>query len=337
MSFLLLVSCSTHRNMRVQIQRAARITVPAEIKNLALLNRAVSTNQAVIEGTITGETPLRDKQLSNECLRGLTDALVTSTRFNIYRCDSSLMSADPRSLSFGNILSWNTIDSICSKNNSDGVLVLEFFDTDFSIDNPLSSARQIAANVLSNGNNQGITVHGNAKARAGFRVYYKKERKIAYEDVFIYSKKWSQTSSNVQDALGRLIKRNQALMDVSFLTGNDFALSIVPLYVWEDRILFKSKDQLMRRGERQALSKDWEGAEQTWISIFENSRKRKIRARAAHNVALALEVLGDLTGAQQWASKAYVEKGNSSTMRYCEIIDQRIREQKRLEEQLKNE
>jgi hypothetical protein len=323
--------------MRVQIQRAARITVPGEIKNLALLNRAVSTNQAVLEGTLTGETPLRDKQLSNECLRGLTDALSTSTRFSIYTCDSAMLSADPRSLSFGEQLPWNIVDSICAKNNSDGVLVLEFFDTDFSIENPLSSARQLAANVLNASNNQGITVHGNAKARAGFRVYYKKERKIAYEDVFIFSKRWSQYSTNVQDALGKLIKRNQALMDVSFSTGNDFALSIVPLYVWEDRILFKSKDQLMKRGERQALSKDWEGAKLTWISIFENSRKRKVRARAAHNVALALEVQGDLKEAQQWASKAYVEKGNNATMRYCEILDQRVREQKRLADQLKNE
>jgi hypothetical protein len=330
---LTLGSCAT-RNMRVQVMRPALITVPKDIQKIAIMNRSIPTSRAAAEGILTGETPVRDKELSEECLRGLSETLNTSNRFQVFRCDSTMEAADPKSLSFGTTLNWNVVDSICNLYNVDGLLVLEFFDTDFSVTNPVGTATQIAQSVASGGQRD-VEITGTATANAGFRVYYSKTKTIAYEDRFDYKKRWRQRSTTAQEAISKMIKRNRALIEVSYETGYEFAMNIVPLYYWENRVMFKGKKEL-QKGERQALSKDWEGALLTWSNVYESSRKSKDRAKAAHNAGLACEVLGRLDEAQKWLSNAYIEKGKKESLRYSEIIDKRIRERGKLEEQLNN-
>lgn len=334
---VVLFSCSSTKNMRVQVLRPALISVPQEIQKLGILNRAVPSSKTNVEAFVTGETPLRDKELSQECLRGLTETLNTSQRFSIAICDSSYLAPDPKSLTFGPALDWAFVDSLSAKYQVDGLLVLEFFDTDFQVVKPISTATQAIGRVV-NGNtmNSGIQVTGLASAAAGFRVYYSKSHKIAYEDRFNYKKNWTETAYSIQDAMSKLIKRNSALLKVSNETGYEFAMNIVPLYYWEDRVMFKGKKGMMERAQRQALSKDWEAALKSWSDIYDASEKTKIRAKAAHNAALACEVLGKLTEAQQWASKSYVEKGYKETLNYSEIIDTRIREQEKLKKQLES-
>jgi hypothetical protein len=68
----LFFSCSSTKGIRVQVLRPALISVPKEIQKLGILNRAVPSSKMNVESIATGETPLRDKELSQECLRGLT-------------------------------------------------------------------------------------------------------------------------------------------------------------------------------------------------------------------------------------------------------------------------
>ena len=214
----------------------------------------------------------------------------------------------------------------------DGLLVLEFFDTDFQVVKPISTATQAIGSLINDRNNpnntsQGIRVTGSAAANAGFRVYYGENHKIAYEDRFGHKKNWTQTAYTIQDAISKLIKRNSALLEVSNETGYEFAMSIVPLYYWEDRVMFKGKKGMMERAQRQALTKDWEAALQMWSEIYDGSGKTKIRAKAAHNAALACEVLGRLDDAQKWLSKSYIEKGynNAQLFRDHRYPNQRAR------------
>lgn len=331
-------SCSSTKGMRVQVLRPALISVPQEIQKMAILNRAVPSSKTNAEAIVSGETPLRDKELTQECIRGLTETLNTSQRFSITLCDSAYLAPDPKSLNFGSALSWEFIDSMCSKYQVDGLLVLEFFDTDFQVLNPISTATQAIGSLINDRSNpnSGIRVTGSATATAGFRVYYGKIHKMAYEHRFSHKKNWTQTAYTIQDAMSKLIKRNSALLEVSNETGYEFAMSIVPLYYWEDRVMFRGKKGMMERAERQALTKDWEAALQSWSEIYDGSEKNKIRAKAAHNAGLACEVLGKLEDAQKWLSKSFIEKGYKETLNYSELIDTRIREQEKLKKQLES-
>lgn len=330
---LILSSCAGTRDMQVQVMRPALITVPKEIQKIAILNRSIPTSQAGIEGTLTGETPKQDKELSEECLRALNDQLMTSQRFQVKRVEYTMNASDPKSLNFGAPLDWVTVDSICARLEVDGLLVLEYFDTDFTVNNPAGTTAQAVQSVL-NGGQTSVEASGTATSSCGFRVYYSNKHLIPYEDHFRYKKWWRERANNAAEAIGKLIKRNAALIDVSYETGAEFAMSIVPLYYWEHRDMYKGKKGNMERGERQALAKDWEAALVTWTSVYDSSQKQKERAKAAFNMALCYEVLGKLEDAQKWAGTAYVDGGKKPMLRYAEIIDARVREQQKLQEQL---
>lgn len=330
---IILGSCAGTRDMRVQVMRPALITVPQEIKTIAILNRSIPTSRAGFEGAVSGETPVQDKELSQECIRGLSETLNTSNRFSVKRVEYTMDASDPKSLTFGAPLDWATVDSICQLLEVQGLLVLEYFDTDFTINNPAGTAAQAVQGVVT-GQNTSVEVSGTATASAGFRVYYAQKHTIAYEDHFTFKKWWRQRANNVVEAIAKLIKRNAALMDVSYATGEDFAMNIVPLYYWEHRDLYKGKKGDMERAERQALAKDWEAALKTWSYVYETTGKSKIRAKAAFNMALSHEVLGNLAEAQKWAGTAYIEGGKKPMLNYAEILDRRVREQDKLKEQL---
>jgi Family of unknown function (DUF6340) len=324
--FLVLYSCSGIRGMNVQVMRAAEITVDPEIKSIAVVNRSVPTSKPTLESTLSGEKPAQDKDLSEECLRGMVETLNTSARFKTTRVEGTMNAPDGQSIAFGAQLPWTMVDSLCAAHSVDALIVLEYFDTDFSILNPGATAAAAVGSVLNGGNGQ-VEARGTAKAHAGFRIYYPKTKSILYEDRFNYEKVWRQQSVNPIEAVAKLIKQNQALLEVSYETGSEFSMNVVPLYYWEYRDMYKGKKGAMERGERQALSRDWEGAIKTWTEVYETSTKSKIRAKAAFNTALGYEVQGDLIKAKEWVQKAYIEDGKDAALRYSDILEQRIREQ----------
>jgi hypothetical protein len=328
---LTLLSCAGTRGMQVEVMRPALITISQDIKSIGILNRSIPTAKAGIEGTLSGEMPAQDKDLSEECLRVLTETLNTSNRFVVTRCEGTMNAPDEKSLSFGVPLDWKIVDSLCLKYNLDAILVLEYFDTDFNVVNPGATAAAVVGTVLNGGGT--VEVRGTATSNAGFRVYYPKTKSILYEDRFDYKKYWTQRSTNPAEAVAKMIKKNDALFDVSYMTGKEFAMNIVPLFYWENREMYKGKKGEMERGERQALAKDWEGAIKTWTAVYESSLKSKIRAKAAFNIALGYEVMGNLNEAQVWVQRSYVEGGKSTAMEYSNIIDYRLREQNKLKEQ----
>src|SRR5690349_17021307 len=135
-SLLVFTSCRTTQGMQIEVQRPATISVDHRVKSLALLNHSIPGKAGLIEGTLTLQTPKQDKELSNECLRGIDQLLRTSNRFQIKQCDSSMMASKPTSVDFGSPMNWEQVDSVCKKYETDAVLSLEFFDTDFSVINP---------------------------------------------------------------------------------------------------------------------------------------------------------------------------------------------------------
>lgn len=330
-SLLVFSSCRTTQGMQIEVQRPATISIDRNIKSLALLNHSIPGKAGLLEGTLTLETPKQDKELSNECMQGIDQLLRTSPRFEIKQCDSSMMASKPTSVDFGSPMNWEQVDSICKKYGTDALLSLEFFDTDFSVINPAATAVNTVQSIL-NGNAE-VEITGKATARAGFMLYDPVNKAIVYRDMYKQDKTWVQRSTNPVEALGRLIKRNEALSEVSYYTGQSFAHDLIPLYFWEQRMMYIGKKGRLKVGARQALTRDWEGALNTWKEEYDSNPKSKFKARAAYNAALAYEVLGDLQNAKAWIQKSYVEDGKDEALQYSNILEKRIRDLGRLENQ----
>ena len=63
------------------------------------------------------------------------------------------------------------------------------------------------------------------------------------------------------------------------------------------------------------------------------NKDSKIAGRAYYNMAIISEINGDLEKAIEWASKAYSYYKIKESLRYLNILKNRVAENRRLEEQ----
>ena len=79
---------------------------------------------------------------------------------------------------------------------------------------------------------------------------------------------------------------------------------------------------------------DWVSAKSALLIAVESGRKRKIKGRAAHNLAVVHEIEGNLEEAKSWAQIAWGKYRNKDSRDYLYDINQRINEVQILDQQL---
>jgi len=322
--------------MQVLTTRPARVAIDQHIKRIVIVNRSIGNEKSVIEGVLTGELPGKDTQLSRYCIQGVMQELSSSSRFTVVAFDKELPSGNPTSTSFGPALTWNSIADICRRTGADAVLTLEFFDSDYTLLNAGKAAKTNDKVVVNNTTEPLFYATGTASANAGFRIYNNLNRSISYEDSYRYNREWRQSARTYLEAASKLMKKNEAMENVSRDLGANFSRMLIPTRYWENRLMFKGKSALAVKAERLALTSNWEEAVSVWLQAYSSATEPKERGAIAYNLALGYEVLGEYESAKKWVSTSYIDSGNSKALRYSEIIDGLIADRKRLNSQLGN-
>jgi tetratricopeptide (TPR) repeat protein len=80
---------------------------------------------------------------------------------------------------------------------------------------------------------------------------------------------------------------------------------------------------------------DWNGAIESWTRALE--ARRKIAGRAAYNIAVGWEVLGEIEKAKEWASRAYTEYNDKMAKDYYDQLVYRQREEEIIRRQIPQE
>lgn len=316
-------ACSSTRDMQVLVTRPALFEIPSEISNILLINRSKGNANTIIEGIITGELPGRDQQLAERCMSGLMQTLMLNKTLSISRLEESLPSSRGASTGFGSTLPWEIVQEYANRYNADAVLVLEYFDSDFST-REVPELRRTDA----------VYMRGTAKADAGFRLYYPAEKSILYERSFDYWEDFTEFAATRELALAKLIKGPDALSRISFNTGQSFARRITPYRIWEDRLMFKGKkNEAMEKAERNVIANNWQEGVDMWLNAYKNATEDETKGRIAYNLALGYEVLGNFEEAKRWISTSFVEHANKKAQAYAAIINRRIEQEAILERQ----
>jgi hypothetical protein len=330
-----LLSWSCTRNVHVQVMKPAPVTVGQHIKTLAIINRTVPENKAInlIEGIFTGETPGQDKQGAFEVLGGLNQALSNSPRFASILTNIKLTGSGSGGV-LPEPMSWDAIASICQENAADAIISLETYDSDFIITN----ATKLVDKKREDGTAYKQTIYtakGVATVKFGFRLYDPQNKSIVDHFTFTHAMEWSTSGTNVIEAASKLIGRNNAINAVSSEGGRMYVRRISPSWYTVTREFYKKagKAPEMKIGRRRADVNDWAGAEELWTKVA-NTKFGKTAGKAAYNTAVAREVQGDLEGAKFWAQKAYTDFGIKKSVDYINLINRRIWEEQRLNEQL---
>ena len=313
-------SCRTTEEVHFNVTIPAPVTIPVYVKKVGIINRSVISDsngvRKKIDDILSAKGAQLDKECSNECIRGLKDALQQSNIFqNIVFLDSvKIKNCFPGA--FPSPLSWDKIEEICKANNVDALFALELFHTGNSLKVPVSAA--IVSGALGAAENTRIE----SKVSTGWRIYDPQNKLILDEYPVAENLTLVQSVLNPVDDVSALINHKETVMGVSYHIGQSYAVRILPYTIRVCHEFYIRGSANFKMARRMADAGDWNNAADLWNKETTN-RKLKIRARAYYNLAIISEINGDIDGAIGWAKKAYETGGKRLALDYLNDLQDR--------------
>lgn len=330
---LLISSCMM--SVRLNLMKPAEVMIPQHIQKIGVVDRTKPGDERinVLEGALTGEMIGQDKEGVENAVNGLVNLLANSPRFEIIRTNVRL-EGNAASNSFPPPLSWTAVENYTLRANVDALLIIEVYDSDFIITDGSKEVTKKNKDGKEYKTNE-YFAEGVANLKVGFRLYDPETKSIIDQEMFRQDRTWKATAASKKEALAKLINRQNALNDLSYVIGEIYGRRIAPSWVTASRSYYKkdSNSPNIEVGTRKAEVNDWDGAIEEWKKAMDRGDFDS-KGKAAYNIALGYEVLGYLDDAKDWAQKAYTEFGNKKARDYVRIIEHRIWEEQRLREQL---
>lgn len=326
--------CST-RNVSMQLLIPAEITIPQEIKSVGILNRSLPQKNEqflnVLEGFITGESVLADREGSFNCIRGVEARLNELPRLKAFAIESDQYRGTG-TRQFPEVLDWNSVDALCRQNKVDAILSLETFDSDFGIKKSTSDRKEKVngREVVHKEYHADLRVEVNT----GWRLYDNIHRTIVDKVSFSDRKEWTGNGSGEQAALDDLPSKRHTINESGKHAGIKIANRLSPNWRTENRSYFVKGNDDFKAAKEQVKFNNWEAAILTWKRLSE-SPDPVIAGRACYNLALASERKGDIDLAIVWVEKAMKIYHIKQARNYSEVLSHRKENDAKLEEQMR--
>lgn len=317
-----------------KVLESALVSLPDHIQTVAIIDRSLpqDTDASIIEGILTGEGMNQDKLASQMALDGLTSILQNSAQFRTIRTNE-VMKRPGIDGHFPDPLAWEIIEAFCQEYDVDAILVLEGFDSDFIITHGTAAKKTSDDELFS----LGFTFYarGLATVNLSFRLYDPAQKAIIDQYYFDHTMTWDAGGGSINAAIGALMTKDAAIRDASYDAGMAYGQRITPSWFYITREYYKRSkgDPDLAEGARMMEANDWDRAIEA-LALAAESGKRKTKGRAAHNLAVVYEILGDLETAKEWATVAWGKYKNRGSKDYGYILTRRINDQKILEQQL---
>lgn len=319
------VGCGT-ATISFSVLTPAPITIPQDIQTIVVIDRAMpeDTDMNRLESILTLEGPRLNRAARQNVMEGLRMSLTNSTRYNVIVSNDVFIGS-----SNGNILPeplpWNLVDELAQRHNADVLICLEAFDADFIV-----AAVKLGSLLSTESEAAGV-----ATVNAGFRMYWPSKRFIADEYKFKHVADWNTGGHAIVTAINTMRIRQDAISNASREAGLVYGERITPAWYRVSREYYKrgGSNTSLAAGARMMELNDWDKAVFTLTKATETGNT-KSRGKAAHNLAIVNEILGDLTAAKEWTTVAWGMYKVRKSKEYGYILTNRIQEQESLNAQL---
>lgn len=326
-------------SVSLRVLRPAEVPVPPHVETVAVVDRSQVGNVGegilgAIEGMLTGEALTVDLEGRAAALGALGDGLAASPRYDVV--DLHLDAAQSKSSLFDEQLDWDTAESLCAKFGCEAIVALEAFDSDSRVETDSTRIEEEDED-----GDKHVRVEYSARREtdvlAAWRLYDVQQRKIL-DDLrdHMETDAWSADGDSEREAIDNLPSQYDTVCELAIDSGAYYARHIAPSYDWVRRSYFGAGDPLLKQARARARADDWDGARSLWEQLL-GSTNEKVRGKAAHCLAVAAEVEGDLRGALQWATRAVQDLDVPRTRSYRWALEQRLVEQGLLEDQMQRE
>ena len=328
-AIILLSSCRTMGTLYAPMYAPPVIEMPAHIKKIGIINRSLPVDNkgkqtwATLEAIMSGEGILEDKNGSMAAMSG------AQVQFNMetFVKASQLKEIVLPGAGGGRMdapLSFSIIDTLCTINDFDALLVLEAFDTD-QRNSQTSYALRELANVAITGNvnlNSRPPSYSEVFVKMSWRLYDNKNQLILDE---VTLSDYFGTSKYPYD-LGDFNKRD-GIQSSYYIGGRAYVGRLYPSWVRVYRDFYRRKGPELKMAARMMDVGDLDGAKKAWMALTSDPR-RKVAGRACYNTAVGYELAGDLTSALEWCQKSYAIYRINNARNYSNFLMNRMQNPK---------
>ncbi len=289
---LFLISCSSYEQLSIDTLQPAKYSFQPEIKSVVLVDNSLAyRNKGVHSISLPSESYSIDTIWKDDfpkvVLDGLKNELDHRNFFDtVYVHEVSLRRAG---LSDSTFISWNLIDNLCKKYNAEAVISIEgyLYQTNIKVEN------------MFDGNMYGYL---DASSALLYRAYNNLNHSIILKELGKDTISWSVYGSGLTYIAQNLPSLRNSLEDLANYMGQKIADDIAPFWETEKRIFYNSGNLYFLQATEYIRNNNWGEAIKLWKYVFEHSQK-KVKARAAYNLALASEVQGDYESSEYWINE----------------------------------
>ncbi len=331
-----LASCSATNRLTIGATEPAAVQLPKETQRVGIVNRSLPSkgNKTLdkIDRVLSAEGIDLDKKGAEAAISALASEL--SVIKNLEKIE---IIKDVEALKNGlavlpSSMTWEMVERLCEAYQVDVIFSLAFYDTDTRADYRITSMKLP--------NNLGINVDVPAQEVTlrtqvvnGWRIYDPQSKQIL--DEFLYNKNmvFRGRGINPIKAVEAITNRNEAVKEYSRNVGIAYAGRLVPRSIRISRNYYVRGSDNFKIAQRRAQAGDWKGAADLWKQELDNSKPR-VAGRAYYNMAISMEINGDIDQAIQYASTSFTEFNNNMALNYIAILRNRLHQNRVLEEQL---
>ncbi len=333
---LIFTSCKT-TYVTVNVLKPAQITIPNRINNLVFVNRSLPAKSErfknILEGAVTGEAILADRRGAEECIKGVMASLSQSPRYKVVApANVDLRGTGTRE--FPPQLDWRVVEDICKQNQADALITLDVFDSNNAVKVGERQVERKEGERVIKSTEFLATLR--VDIETGWRIYFPADKRVIDQNIYTDGRSWSHASDAKKKAEAGLPFLDNAIADAGFFAGSQYAHRISPMWINVSRYYYKKGNNDFKTADRYGKSGDWKGAAHIWEK-YVNAGDPKIADNACYNMALAEELEGNLEKALEWARKSYTAYNNKKGRYYANILQQRLRDQERLDQQMQRE
>lgn len=322
-------------SVNLQVLQPAHISLPKDIQEFSLVNRYRPEKGKgvlnVLEGALTGEGIGQDRRGAESSLTGLTEALAGSPRYHVIRPNIELRGSGLAT--FPQPLPEAEVAQICADYKSDALVTIEAFDSDTRVD--METVVRERKDKEGNVTKYNVYIaHKFIDVVVGWRMYHQDGR-ILDEFMMREAVGFDAEGRSPVAARANLPNRTHMVREMGRVTGLAYSERIAPTWIWVNRNYYskgKGNDKF-KWAKSRVRAKDWEDARELWENALEEDPKEKVKGRAAYNLALYYEVMGDLETAREYARMAS-KYGIGQGINYENNLRRRQAEVERLNDQM---
>ena len=319
---ILLTSCTSLRNIDIEVAVMPQFPISDDIQSLALLNRSMnlqftniksdSLERILGRNLMSLDSVFLDSIAADTVIQVAAHALFESGRFDVViPKEKNIVRLNNEEIS--NPLNSGFINNICRDFNVDAVLILEGFSEQLTTKYYVHPWGQTSYY-------DEYDATTDIDYKSDWRLYRPQERKPPLRFQVRDSIFWKSNSISIKDLYGQMPRTKEALIGGGIASGLKMAEYISPNWVSQKRHYYLTGKKEIDLAVNLIKENKWEEATEIWAR-YAKSDSRILRSRIEFNLALAAEMNGDLDLAIDWGLKSFKTNYSKSTEIYLMTLD----------------